>query len=458
MTDQTPNQSPAPADGRTAALDAFGAQFNHSLGRFGYPFHLFAAILWCFSAFGPRALVELGMIPLAVLFLARTPFILRGVLGAFTFVASACLLIWALWSIVTVAWTPDLPRAAHELRYLRWLWIPLALWPVMDRRPALVRALCLGLTAALLAQALDYLAVRSGRTLFSHPPAPDHLARVSGWWHQPAVGGVMLVAGLGIHVGPALLGAGRTRLLGAIGSAACLVALVLTGSRGSWLAALLLIALALLAALALLRPRRRALAAAAAVLAALVLLVGAIASPLGAPVRGRAASLVHQSRDALSGRVDSDVGGRVVAAKAALHAIARRPLEGQGRGSFPTALTTFIADRKIDIAPERLDHLQTAHNTWLNETLAGGLLGSALLALAWLAAVLSGFQGPSPLAARLGSYDAAPALGLFALALASPFETITLNMNTMALLCTLIALCPQYRPAPRPGFTATPTA
>jgi O-antigen ligase len=275
---------------------------------------------------------------------------------------------------------------------------------------------------------------------------------------QPALGGAMLVAGLGLHLGPALLGTGRARWLGLAGVLVSLAALVANGSRGAWIAAAVLLALTLAMTAFTRRPGESRARGAAVAAAALALILLVALTPLGASARARVADLYHQARAGWAGEVDSDVGGRILAARAALHAFAQRPLEGAGTGAYPLHLKQFVADRGTAIAPERLSRLLTAHNTWLQAAACAGLVGAGLLASAWLLALVQGLRSPGPMAAWLGGYGAGPALALLGLLCASPFETINLNLPTMALFSTLVALCPPVRLPERLGESLIATA
>lgn len=209
-------------------------QFAHPLGRFGVWPHIVLALVWCAAASGPTAAVELLGLGVAGCLLLRLPFLWRTLLDAVRQPAFMFGAAWAIWLCASALWTSDVDNARHELSFLRWMWTPLALWGVIVHRAWMIVALKVGFGLALLAQVGEWIGYRHdvAALVWSHPPAPDPAARISGWWHQPAVGGAMLVLALGLHVGPALLGTGWRRWLACACCCATLVGIVLTGARG----------------------------------------------------------------------------------------------------------------------------------------------------------------------------------------------------------------------------------
>lgn len=473
MPDPTPT-APAPPAWTARLLDGWwidpnisltshAGQFESPLGRLGYSSHVALAAVACFSAAGPVFLVELGALPLLACWILRLPFVWRGVPIVLRQPLAIASTAWLLWLIVSITWSPDRTAGWHEAGYARWMWLALAVWPVLDRRPWLIAALCAGFLSAHAAQLAEYFAVRSGGTLFSHPPAPDPLARISGWWHQPAAGGVMCAASLGLHIGPALMGTGWRRLAGIAGSLTAGLALLMTGSRGSMLAACALTAVAAGIALtrALTRTRstdsqrarlsRRRTSLMTAV--ALVALAAVFWSVAGRTLSSRAALARDElTRIAQQGDANSDIGARVIAARAAVHAFAAAPIQGHGAGSFFPLVKEYAHERAVTLDEFRLQKLATAHNTPLHALATTGLVGGGLLLAAWACALWGagrGRIGPWSWTEDLGTYSAAPLFALTALCFAAAFETLYVNNTMQGLVCLLMGLCPVIRPRPR---------
>lgn len=427
----------------------WSTQFLHTLGTFGHPIHAWLAALWCLGCSGPAFAVELLALPLYVATLARLPFVWRAARDACTQPALIAIFAFWLWTACTAAWSADPAGARHELEYVRWVPVVMTLWAILDRRNLLIAALCVGFAIAQIAQLAEFIALRQGIELFSHPPAPDPLARVSGWWHQPAMGGAVLVIAAALHLGPALFASGWRRWTGLAGLAASLLGILATGTRGSLLSAacLLLIALAARAWWAF-KQRTKASRTPLIALAALIMLAsGAVASPLGVGLRDRARLAHTQLSRALHDRdFDSDMGGRLVAAMSALDAARQHPLQGIGAGDFLSHTEDYVQRENLNIAPWRVDKLRTAHNTYLHTLATTGVIGLALL-LTIFALALRGASlelrtlGP----AALARYASAPFVALLALAIVACFETIHLNMSSAAVATTLVALSPNIR-------------
>lgn len=451
------------------AHTAHSSQYNHVLGTFGYPFHVALAAFACFSMAGPVVLVEIGAMPLLVCWILRLPFVWRGIPVILRQPFALFAVAWLLWLMLSITWSPDRAAGWHEAAYSRWMWLALAIWPVLDRRPWFIAALCVGFACAHAAQLAELFVVREGGTLFSHPPAPDPLARISGWWHQPAAGGVMCVTSLGLHIAPAMMGKGWRRWTGIAGTLVAGAALLMTGSRGSMLAACALVgvvaAVALTRALSAARTTQSALTqrmsrrrTAVLFFAALALFIAGIWVIAGKSV----ASRVSLARDELArvrqGDTNSDIGARVVAARAAMDAFTTAPFLGHGAGSFSHLSRAYATDRAIPIDDFRLQKLATAHSTPLQALATTGLVGGGLLLGAWGCALWGAGRariGTTAWTEDLGTYSAAPLFALAALCFASAFETLYLNNTMQAVACLLMALCPVVRP--RVASPATPT-
>jgi O-antigen ligase len=276
----------------------------------------------------------------------------------------------------------------------------------------------------------------------------------------------MLVACLGLHLGPALFGRGRVRVMAIAASGVTVVALLATGTRGAWVAAAGLVGAVLVLGVVAAMVERDAVRGDArlrdgdgakmlgrgGVMRQFAVLVGAVAVVVGAifivpQTRSRVSLLVTEVRDVLTrDDLDSDMGGRVLAAKAAVDAIASHPVAGVGPGGFHAHVQRYATEKAITIAPHRLEKLKTAHNTFLHTAATQGLVGAGLLYAGLVCAIWGGLRprtvhGVPVLRQHLGSYAAAPALALLGMMIVGAFESTPVNTSTGALSTVLIALC-----------------
>jgi len=447
----------------------YDSQHDHFLGTFGLPFHHALGAVACAAVAGPVGAVELAGALAAGVFVARLPFVWRmwpAVARQPACVLAAALLAWIAASAVINGRPPS--SAVYDLGYGRWAWALFALHPALGRRGWLIGAVCVGFALAFVAQALELIGHRAGvpALVWSHPPAPDPGARVSGWWHQPAIGGVMCAVAVGLHIGPALAGRGWRRWAGVAGAGAGLAGAALTGSRGGMIAAagVACVAAALVVVSAGAAVRRRVLIG---VVAGAAVLGAGVASPPGAPVRERFGRAWREVGRAVEERdFRSDTGARVFAAIVARGAFAERPVAGIGPGRFNERARAAAAGLPPGRAlPEhRLAALKTAHGTVQHALATLGVVGAALVVSLWGVGVLGGLvcarraHPGASFGGLVGTYAFAPVLGLVALALGGVFETVHLNASTAAVATVLVGLCAFGCPRPGPSLRPGPVS
>jgi O-antigen ligase len=385
--------------------------------------HRAAAAIFAFGLGLPITPMELAGVPLILVTLARLPAALHLYPSLLRRPAVIAALAWAAWAALAVTWSPDPAQGLDELAALRWLWVPLALWPVLDRPVLFVAAL----TAGMLAYNASQLTQLAGQSLgiealtFGH--APD---RIAGW-SQPAVAGSILLAALGLHLPAALAGRGPSAWTARALALITALALLATGTRGAWLAAVpLTLAVTLLLAPRPPRPSRRAVLI--AVPAALLIAAAAWAA-LGPAIASRIDEGRREIHAAISaGDFSTSTGGRIVMWAWAGRAIAERPITGVGTGGYRAWVTARQRERGIDPASQRvLDH---AHSAYLHAAAAQGAVGLALLAAAAVFAVRHALTRP------LDPHTAAAA-ALLALLAAGITDAVQVNAQTSALLATL---------------------
>lgn len=404
--------------------------------------------------------------PLLFVWVLRWPFIIKGLVPVMRSPIMLAFLALLAWSCLAVLWSPSRDDAMLELRYWRWGWLLLALWPILHKRLWLIASLCVGFLVAQGAQLAEAIALlvtgAATSPLFSHPPTADPLSRISGWWFHPVHGGIMLSAALGLHLGPAFFGSGKTRVLAVIGSSLSFIGVLATGTRGALLACCFMIAL-----LAVLKVRSRLRSAKpaslprgtglppvpsaqrssttlrVALLAFALLLCSAAGLWLAPRFASRISEGASQLREAWQGNVDSDMGARIVALRSAADAFASSPIQGIGLHAFGSHTQRFVQQQNINLPQHRIDVLRTAHNTPAHMAASLGSVGLALWLFLACSVLWGGYQAArrTTLAATLATYHAAPLLAACCMLAAGMFDTLALNSPTACLATLLAALC-----------------
>lgn len=313
---------------------------------------------------------------------------------------------WLVYLLAAGLWAPDLAAQAKELA--RWSSLGLAVWlggGVGGGRPGdgrivflLILVLAggaleavLGIRGALLREGPEAFAALGGRIHRAHghfgQPNPFG-AYMNQLW--PLALAPFMVGLLGLGGGWAALP--RRRLLGAVGALAglpCGLGLLLSWSRGAWLAALAggvaMTLLALAGGLAGVRRRQAAWLLGLGLAAALGGLLGGGLELLPRSVLDRLASSAQggglvvavddtEVTDANFAKVE-----RLAHWQAALNMWRTAPWLGLGPGHYPLAYAQFRL-------PRWRDPLGHAHNLYLNLLAESGLLGLSLLSFFALAA------------------------------------------------------------------------
>lgn len=423
-------------DGSYVTRDACDAAFvrMHERDAIGDRVHLFLAFVSFACVVGPVSVVEFTVLPLLLFFAIRVintfPVWIHG-FGQPVLLAALAL---AAWMGIGLLWSPDVAQGAESLASLRWVALVGFVYPVIERRGALIAALALGFLAGNVAQligAFDGFGIEAlGESLGRAK------GRASGWW-DPAVGGSVLAAGLGLHLPAALWGRGRERLIGVSLGGVALAGLVATGTRGGWIAGAALLVCA--GAVSVRRARRPWRAAVCVAAGALVVGAGAWFAG-GERVSSRVSEARHELSLALEGDYATWTGARVSMMRGAVRAGVEHPLRGVGTGGFRDAMGE---------TPLGLDDAAHAHNTALHVFAENGVIGVVLLVLFVLAA-LRGAQvrGAARGASRGGGYHDGPLWALLGLVFVSAFDAVIINTQTAALMGALIALSPVYAPGP----------
>lgn len=417
---------------------AFERQFPRD--ALGHRIHVALGMLWCFALATPTSAIEIASVPLILYSLLRLTNTHKTIDSWALQPLVILLALLAAWQAVSLAWTPNRKQGLDDLAVLRWAWATWALWPVMDRRLWFIIAMAMGFAVGMCVQLLHATGVDFGLAAlrFNRPPG-----RLSGWW-DPAVGGSLLVASLGLHMAPAILASGRARLVAIAASVVTLVAILATGTRGAWIAAALTLATLLVIAAWRVRPSRRLIPMVVFGLAAASLVAIGGWSIAGQSVKDRAIEARREIDGALQGDFSSFTGGRVLMAREAAALAAEHPIRGVGIGGFEHAARARLeAAEPGSTEAKYKDRIHAhAHNTLLHIAATTGVVGVAIA----MALAITAFHGAAdrrwlPLDASPITYQIAPLGAIIALAWVSLFDTLQVNSQTAAMLATIFGLC-----------------
>jgi len=407
----------------------------HTRDAIGDKVHLFFAIFWCVLLFSPQSVMQIAVLPMVGFFVIRVFNTLPLWIHGFGQPAVLAALTLAGWMGVTLLWSPNPLLGAEELSQLRWLTAAGFLFPVIRHRKLLIYALLVGYASMMVAQIFDAFDGFGNRTLYKFFWHESN--RISGWT-QPVVAGSMLVAGLGLVL-PAALFDRHRRPLWIFASVLMCVSIIATGSRGAWIAMLLLVLSVLVYGFVTRRLNRRVLLR---MCASGALLITGVLFFVGGNISERAAEARTEITQALDGEYDSHTGARIRMAQLAIDATAAHPIAGVGAGGYK-----IWATEHDDTGSFIHDH---AHNTPLQLSATTGVIGLAIGALL----LLTLFRNAHNAAKAYESSGLAlgPMFAILGLVLVSMTDAVLINAQTAALLGTLAALSPAYTPvAERPG-------
>lgn len=413
----------------------------HSRDRIGDRIHLVFACLAMIGILGPVSVVDILVLPLVVFFLVRTlntfPVWIHGFGQP---IVLAAIMLAAVMG-VSLLWSENPHAGLEHMSELRWFAMIGFVYPVIEHRRVLIACLCVGFLIGNLSQLIDAF---NG---FGNAWLADRLwhepNRISGWW-DPAVGGSVLVAGVGLHLPAAMMGRGRWRVVGLAGTAVTLVALVATGTRGAWIAAVVLIVFAF--AVAILRKRsgqsRKGRAGLLFAGLVLVVVIGGGVFARSDSTRQRVGAARSEIARAMDGDFSSSTGARVSMANQAVRAGLGYPVQGLGAGGFRDWMETQTE--------EPLDNHAHAHSSIMHVFAEHGVPGVLLLLLLASIVLVNCWRCGIGAAGDGWGYSMGPFFAAVGLLLVSAFDSVLINVNTMALLGALAALSPAYLPKLNP--------
>jgi O-antigen ligase len=382
----------------------------------------------------PTSLAEIALIPPALFFLPlahRTWPLWKQTLRRPAFLA--CMGFYA-WLALGLLWSPDRSLGLDELGTARFFALAVLLTPALRTtttgRRHVIAAVCIGFFVGNIVQLLNAWALHAGGPgALRFGRAPD---RMSGWW-DPAVAGTILTAAIGMHLPAALMGLGRRRVLGIMGVFATAGGLAMTGSRGGWIASVLLVmgsGLFAMGRASVLGKGRGGTALAFAALVASFLVVG---FALRGPIADRIDQARTQVTAAMAGEVSGDTGARLAMKGEAVRAFLAHPLRGVGTGGY----RAWIRESRGDDDP--LSGFAHAHDTPLHLAASNGIVGVALALAVFVFALLDAARHARR--AGMGTWRAGPLFALLGLALTTPFDTLHVSATAASVTGIVFALC-----------------
>ncbi len=350
--------------------------------------HLAVAMACCVALSCPVSIMEIGVVAAAAVTVLRFGATWRLAAWAVLHPIVVGLVVWAVWQLLALAWSADPRTGLEDAGALRFALLLVGLWPLAHRRGWLLGAYLLGFVAGHLTQVGQMLGW-DGIVLEVRGAVSDD--RAAGWW-GPVAGGTLLCAPLGMHLWACVHGTGRWRILAAGGATVTLGAIIATGTRGAWLAAA---GLLVLAALLGLRRGRFGVRGVAVAIACGAVAVGGVYVAVGDRIEARVRDARLELAAADAGRMESNIGARLVMWETAWRAFVSSPIGGVGSGGFQAWGRADVKERSPEISPEVI--LAHAHGTAVHVAATGGVLG--LMSLGLLVGVMLWWAGkPDPAA------------------------------------------------------------
>lgn len=391
--------------------------------------HFVGAIGWMVCVSGRTTYVEVGGILLWLGTFARLPWIWRAVVMGLAHPLFLTLVVWTIWRSISLFWSPDVRAGADRIDKLRFIWnIPflLPLAPV-------VGSLALGLVAGFFYYNLSQVSHSLSRAGVEWLPQWDRMPNRNSGWNEPVAGGTNLCAALGLHLAVVLKGKGLWLAFGAVGTLITLAAILVTGTRGAWIAAAGLVFLACVAGVWKVRwTAKRAIVA--AVVSVVVLGAGvAVGWKVAAP---RAMEAREELRQVFVEKdFSSFTGARLLLMWWGVQAFADHPIGGTGEGGYKPWVEQNLRKRGIDPA-DRTHTGPHPHNTLLQPLANTGIIGFGLYAvvllmMARIAWVMRLHEHP---------YAAGVPWALLGLFMACMFEVMHMNTHVLGMWMLLMGL------------------
>ncbi len=424
-------------DGHYVDRDACDRAFlrMHRRDRIGDRLHLGFACLGLICMFGPVTLTEIAFAPLLVFFLVRVFNTFPVWIHGFGQPVGLLGILLAGWMMISLNWSGDPFLGWGEISELRWFVLVGLIFPVIEQRKVLTSAMAIGIALGQIAQvfdAFDGFGIKWLELAVHHQPN-----RLGGWWH-PVVGGAMLVGALGLHLPSMLFGVGRARLLALVLGSIAGIGIIATGTRGAWIAGVLLVifAIGFGALTKRIRPKRVLL-----IVLGVVVVSGVGLAVMHKSVGERVSVTRTELTQIIDGDYDSMTGLRVKMGLVAIDAGLSHPIIGVGAGGYQAWSKEHEPDL---IMPVHAHAHNSALHAWSTLGLVGVLLWGALitsmLRSSWRIWEADGSDG-RPDYSGLG-----PMFAIVGLLLASLTHSLQVSTQTAAMLAVLAGLSPAYVP------------
>ncbi len=274
------------------------------------------------------------------------------------------------WMSLTVLWSSDPGQGWSEVWTLRVVATSFAIWPIIDRLPWLIGAFLVGVAGqngVQFMQAMRWLGLE-----------PDVSDRIGGLLH-PTITGMMCLVALSWHLSAVLRASGWVRWVSLLAAGAAGLGLLVSGSRGPWVAALVILPLGL-ALIAWRQPQARM---PAAFVAAAAVIFAAVAWPVaGDQIGHRIDDAVVEVQDAIDDEVYvTSTGLRLAMWQWSWDVFREHPIAGAGAGSFRAESAGRPSfQRAAERWPDEIDYLERdhPHNIFLHLMSTTGVVGLAI--------------------------------------------------------------------------------
>lgn len=285
------------------------------------------------------------------------------------------LFAWTVWHGISIIWSSDQAEGLDELKTFRVIFTPLLLWPVLGHARLFIVAFLLGVFSANIVQLTQYY------HWFGMKPV--YAGRLNGWIHAIHTA-TFCGAAICWHLSVVIMGRGWWRWLAVLGALVAAAGLIMTGSRGPWIATAMALVMGFMYLCA-----KGCLPAKTIIVILVVAVIGAGSAWLvkGEFVSNRIEQAVEQLQKAIDGDLNTEVGQRLARWSGALEIFSDAPLHGSGAGGFGKAMGKLDYG---DLSHE--DH--HAHSVYMQVLATTGSIGAILIAILFTLA-LSARGSPS---------------------------------------------------------------
>ncbi|MDG2095389.1 MAG: O-antigen ligase family protein [Phycisphaerales bacterium] len=355
---------------------------------FGHPIHLALAMAYAF-------VLPLDMVPpakdfilvgLLIFTLLRLPKIFRCYGPIWRDPLTWWIIAWPIWLTISLSWTPLIEFGAEEIRAWRMVLIPSLLWPVMIHYRIII--------GAFLAGCLTIVLYQLGQLVSIYGLGLDIHGRADAGMH-PILAGSLLSAATVWFLSGIYHWNGKRSAAAAAGVLITIIGLVLTGSRGPWIALSISGTLLTLGVILLWPPSRKCIGifsglGALALVGIIMLDVFALSGRFTDPVLHRVDAALSEYQDAPGENASmtssewyrSSVGYRLLAWEAARSVFEQHPIIGSGAGGISAYLDEawWLNEPEKEVAGVKIQiqHLNP-HSMYLQVLASTGIIGLALI-------------------------------------------------------------------------------